>query len=340
MKSLFEQIKELEDVNWNYYSGMPGDNPPGNPFTTSNLAIEFIRGYFRQAGKEWITEELELCRLKVDRANHTVAVFFFGALLLKNTAFAKHEFFPIDVKKWYDLKLFLWFVTCLAHDVAYDREQEEGRFAKATTIDALYDELQVTHKLLDCKIEAIPQDFLSSCAPYFTRRYGQEKTDHGIYAGVRLYDVLVKNRKERKDAYKEESRAWTDDLDPHYALAAATIATHNIWLPEDEKQAEEYRNQGLGALTRRGPIAFKEGQMLYFLGLIDTIDVVKAYKPVPVLEVLKNSFIDYSATSFTITVKEPLDLGVLIKRADQAVKWLAVDVTKTDNSLTFTWKME
>jgi hypothetical protein len=80
--------------------------------------------------------------------------------------------------------------------------------------------------------------------------------------------------------------------------------------------------------------------MLYFLGLIDTIDVVKAYGDRSVEEVLKNSYITFTENSFTLTVQPPLAPVELKKRAQQAQDWLRVDITEGENWVTFSWTME
>jgi hypothetical protein len=340
--SFYQQIETILDADWDYYFGGPKNIPPAKPFVTENTAKLFIEEYFRKGGKEKITEAFPLDDLSVDRADHTVAVFFFGALLLKNTAIGKYKFFDPKVERWYDFTLFMWFVTCLAHDVAYTMEEERHLFAKAISVETLYQELGITHRLLDAKVTGVPKAFWNCIQPYFTYRNGEGRTDHGIYAGVKGFDALVKNRIEKKREVVDDSRYWEPDLDPFYAIAAATIATHNIWLPENSAKIQKYRQAGLEQLIGRGPIMFQEGPLLYFLGLIDTIDPVKAYGKagIPVLEVLQNVHMVYTSTSCTLTVTGRLDPRDLHRQAEKASEWLEIDYAEQEGGVAIHFKLD
>jgi len=323
--SLYNQIKKLDEPDWNYYFGNPGNTVLiDKPFVTRNPSKSFIKEYFRKGGKEWITEAFNLNDFLQPRADHTVAVFFFGAMLIKHTGFNQKKFYERKVEKWYNFELFMWFVTCLAHDAAFYLEKDKGLFSNAATVEELYAHLKIDYKLIEKEIAAVPSDFWANVKSYFTYRHDVIKlTDHGIYAGILAFDVLVKNRiKQHEQA--ENSLYWAEDLDPFYAIAAATIATHNMWIPETPEQIEEYRQAGLDQLIGRNPINFKESPVLYFLGLIDTIDPVKAYWEIPVLEVLENIYIDYAPDSLTMTVTGRLDPAVVIDKAHKAQAWLAI----------------
>lgn len=291
--SFYEQIEQMEESDWNYYFGGPDNVPLHKPFVTDNTAKAFMGEYFNKGGEKRITDAFDLDSFQDERANHTVAVFFLGTLLLKNTAFGRQAFFDGNIEKWYDFKLFIWFVTCLAHDASFYLEKDKGVFAESNTVEQLYGELSIDYKLLEREIGGVPQDFLACAKHYFSYRHGRGVTDHGIYAGILAFDVLVKNRIDKKNQTDVDSLYWADNLDHFYAIAAATIATHNIWLPGDKEAMDKYRQAGLEQLIGRSPVTFREGPLFYFLGLIDTIDPVKAYVDTPVLEILKNIHISY-----------------------------------------------
>jgi hypothetical protein len=219
----------------------------------------------------------------------------------------------------------MWFVTCLAHDASFTREAKENIFVKSDTIEQLYTELHIDYPLLETNIVGVPKDFLAVVKPYFTYRNNKQgKTDHGIHAGVLAYDILVKNRIKKKESEEINSLYWADDLDPFYATAAATIATHNVWIPESPEKIEDYRIAGLDQLVGREPIRFREGPLLYFLGLIDTLDPVKAYSDRPVLEVLHNIQLDYKNDTVTLVATGELKSAVLLDQAQKAKAWLAI----------------
>jgi hypothetical protein len=340
--SFYEQIEKIEESHWNYYFGGPDNIPLDKPFVTVNTAKAFMGEYFSKGGKRRIPEAFDLDSFQDARADHTVAVFFLGALLLKNTGFGSQEFFEGKIEKWYEFTLFMWFVTCLAHDAAFYLEKDRFVFAKADTVEQLYNELSIDHRLLDRNIGGVPGDLLNCVKPYFNYRHAEGRTDHGIYGGILAFDVLVKNRIDKKSQGDVDPLYWAEDLDSFYAIAAATIATHNIWLPENEETIEKYGQAGLNSLIGRAPVTFREGPLLYFLGLIDTIDPVKAYGRIgiSVLEVLKNVHIDYKQMSFTLTVSGRLEEGVLHEQAKRARDWLAIDYITADRSVTISFHIE
>ena len=106
---------------WKYYS-----NFPENQFSIENIldngneAVRFIREYFQCGGKNSIVSDISnYCR--PNRAVHSISTFFLGILLmplfrpyLSNTNYSGNN----------DLYLWLWFLTCLYHDMAYKFEND------------------------------------------------------------------------------------------------------------------------------------------------------------------------------------------------------------------------
>jgi hypothetical protein len=178
----------------------------------------------------------------------------------------------------------------------------------------------------------VTSEMFSSIEPYFKYRHSTGATDHGIYAGLLHFDLLVENRIYQKS--RPENRwDWEDYLDEQYTYAAA-IAAHNIWLPE-EKDEEKYRNNGLGPLIGKKSITFAEGPLLFFWGLVDTLDPVKAYSCLSVKFVLKNVTLDFpDSNSFRLTISPELNPDILIEKAKAARKWLNMEVALDNMSIT------
>ena len=179
---------------------------------------------------------------------------------------------------------------------------------------------------------------LDLCSAYFAYRHSHrdfKATDHGIYAGVLMFDRLVKNRR-IKASQGHNSLFWGKDLEAQYAFAAATIAVHNMWLPSPNAY-RTYRKYGLNSLIKRQPITFAEAPLLFLLGLVDTIDPVKAYSCIEPKFVLKHVCLEFrSERSFAVTVREPLDFAIMEEKAGYLTAWLNIEVEIVRQSVIIT----
>ena len=332
-QSLYQQIKTLKEAQWNYYAGAPNNKSLSVPFITGRQSNLFIKDYFHKGGKDLIADYFNLDSFGKERADHTVSIFFFGLLLFHNTEFKNQIFYDGRFSDRYDLFAYIWFMTCLGHDVAFYSERDEALWEKNPTIEALIEGAQAEHNLLARSVEHVPQDMFNLIRPYFDHRHAAGKTDHGIYAGLLSYDLLVKNRLYHHND-GDSNWTWDEYLDDIYAYCAGTVAVHNMWIPGTQAEIDEYKRHGLQALIGRPRITLKEAPLLYLLGLVDTLDPVKLYHSISPKYVLQNISLSFpSSTSFSITVSPKLDYDRLKERSDEAQKWLDVSIELSERSI-------
>jgi hypothetical protein len=340
MASLYKLIENMEEIKWNYYASFPNNNPILKPIVTDNESANFITQYFRKGGKNEAMVDFDLDHFGSQRADHTISIFFLGLILFHNSSLKDKIFFDGVVSENYEFFQFIWFVTCLSHDVAFYRENDPYLMEANTDINALKANLNIKYDLTSQQIENVPADIFELCGIYFKYRHNHPTypgMDHGIYSGILMFDRLVKNRITKK-AQQEQALLWEDFLDRHYAYAAATVAVHNIWLPK-KNDYPQYANAGLSALIRRQPINFEEAPLLFLLGLVDTIDPVKAYPNSTPKEVLKNIYLTFPGPMrFRIRVSNKLDFDTLCLKAGYLCDWLSLKVAISGRAITISIK--
>jgi hypothetical protein len=239
----------------------------------------------------------------------------------------------------YEVFPFLWFLTCLFHDFGYEYEINKKYFSKIDGITSLKKYFRIRHHLLDQNISYLPKDLIRSIPIYYQYKIASRmEIDHGIVAGLCLYDKLVKNRllKKSRRQKNNDDLLWDDCLDEQYALAGGTIATHNIWFP-DTKSKSTYIKYGLTDLINRHPITPSEAPLLFLLGLVDTIDPVKLFgsKHKKDSDVLKSVLIDFYKNEIRLSIdsRARLPFNKLRKRCKDLEPWLAVNVFDRDSCI-------
>ncbi|WP_316828587.1 hypothetical protein [Pedobacter miscanthi] len=244
------------------------------------------------------------------------------------------------VSKNYEFFQFIWFVTCLSHDAAFYSEHDSDLIDANPDISSLKRHLNIEYDLTFRKVADVPEDMFRLSSAYYKFRHGHLShhcVDHGIYAGLLMYDRLVKNRLAKKAA-NDNTLLWEEYLDDHYAYAAATVAVHNIWLPK-KQDYQMYSDAGLSELIGRAPIKFTEAPLLFLLGLVDTIDPIKAYPNLTPKEVLKNIYLTFPAPMcFTIRVSKKLDFETLYIKSGYLNDWLLLKVDVSGRSITISIK--
>lgn len=125
-----------------------------------------------------------------------------------------------------------------------------------------------------------------------------------------------------------------------YALASATIATHNIWFPE-HKDRKNYKKYELNTLINHKQISYREAPLLFLLGLVDTIDPIKIYNRENynsnyVLDNVKLE-IDNEAIKLSIQPGNSLDIDKIFNKVNAIDKWLNIKIQKNCNSLEIKW---
>ena len=280
MSSLLEKFKDMPNFEWDYYFG----NMLQNPFEEINKTNfnEFNEKYFRSSGKIEIIERfLEHVKISPDRAVHTVSVFFLGIHIWKNT-----NLHPIFLKDTNNIRgnptfQFVWFLSILFHDYAESIEENLNCY----DLDDLYRNYSIDHKLPDVEIvEHIDQRLFRLIKNYFAyRRYSMKSIDHGILAGIYIYDGLIKIRRKKElegNSENDNGLNWHFSLEPLYATAAAAIACHNMWTTKkNSKEHSDYIKFELDKLIRPTfrKIKIESNALLFLFGLVDTIDPIKYF---------------------------------------------------------------
>ena len=337
MEKLLDKINELDQSQWDYYFNHSKRSLNKPRFERNNHA-KFIESYFKRGGKANIFKKyFNIEKSLLHRSTHTVSIFFIGILIYFNTKIK-------EIMNWgtnppeYDVFQFVWFITCLFHDFGYDYEMRNKDYlSKIWDIDSLKKSLKIKYDLLDEDPDYIPKDLYRSISKYFLyNRFKRKKIDHGIVAGIYLYDKLVKNRHYKKRrSNNDDGLLWGDYLDSQYALAGATIAIHNIWFPDNTSE-EFYKQFELDCLINRKPISLNEAPLLFLLGLVDTIDPIKLYaKKYSNLEILNGILIDCSESEIRLSVApdSKLSFDDLKNKCKSLKPWLKVNVLSNDSQV-------
>ncbi|TAJ08196.1 hypothetical protein DMA11_21435 [Marinilabiliaceae bacterium JC017] len=338
MKSIKQHIIELDQSDWDYYTDF-STNPLSNPFQDQTSHSEFIEKYFKRSGKEIVLNLINIKKEEIHKANHTNSIFFLGILLHKNTEVKKEYFKELNPSGYKEFP-FIWFLTCLFHDFGVAHESDIDLLNKIYDLDNLKSHLKIDHCLLNRKIAGIEKVLFSHIRQYFTyRRIIHKRIDHGICAGLYFYDRLIKNRIE-KEKVRNNELFWGKKLEKQYALVAATIATHNIWFPNDET-ACDYIKFEMKSLINLKPISLKHYPLLYLLGVVDTIDPIKIFTSSHSDDyIMENLNLSFSTNMMIIENKSDseLDFNKLLLKADNFNGWLNVETKKEKNRLTIIMK--
>ncbi len=363
MNTILTEIKNLKVEDWDYYNRNERNGILNNPFDNKSDHLSFIEEYFKRGGKEKIIFDIikhfeeygaeygagsnfNVKDFLRKRAAHSNTVFFIGILLYRNTILKNYidECFVKDADN--RNFLFCWFLTALFHDFGYYYEKKSSNFRKIIDIETLKKFFKIKYNLLNYKkIKCIHADLYSCIRNYLLyRRFNskhENKIDHGILAGLLLYDALLKNRIEH-EKNNDYGLYWGRKLNKFYAQIAAVIATHNIWLPTNE-DLEEYKKFGMDSLINMRPLKINESPLLFLLGIVDTIDPVKIYRNYEQPNTILNRLlISYTSNQITIAKADSkgpnLDFSKIIDRTRNLSNWLDVCIKSEVNKIKITLK--
>lgn len=326
MKSLYQYIEDLETNKWHYYYGIDNNTP--RPFIDNTDYIGFIFNHFQQGGKMRIFEWSNISPNDIKRPNHICSVFFLGIILYNQTKFSK-KYKLKESPVGYATFPFIWFLIALFHDNAYCMEDEK-QLQNVSTIPELIAEFNIEHSLFDRKFSKC-RELLDSRENYFLFRKQKCKVvDHGILGGMLLFDRLVKIRREQKKA-DENTLFWGRRLENQYKTAANAISIHNIWLPQEGFE-DIYRQFNLEKLIGFKPVKFKDFPLFYILGIVDTIEPLKAFESRSSLTdvgILKSIDLEFGENFLLMKKNDKLDVDldfeILAKRAKSLKNWLDID---------------
>ena len=338
MKSFRQHITELKQEDWDYYSEISYKRL-ANPFINGKGHISFVQKYFNRSGKGKVLKFIDFIpgkRLDKNRIVHSNSIFFLGILLNKNTSL-KYSDYNKTNKPGYNVFSFIWFLTCLFHDFGFTLEDDKKLAGDIDTIDKMNNKYGITNNLLEAN-SLFREHILTKCIEqYFNYRIVECKVvDHGISAGLYFYDRLFKIREE-KEFTKTHPLYWGKDLLQQYAEACFAIATHNIWLPNKQNISKYISHQLDSLVNDFKPIKFSDFPMLYLLGIVDTIDPVKAYKDeYSATKVLDEIILDFKSNKITIMVVEgsSLNLNRISEKACNLIGWLDVGIHASADKVT------
>lgn len=352
--NLYISFQQLPRERWKYYSIAPEMD-----FGCFNhdSAYKFIRGTYDVGSKDRIFDVGFQQRFKQSgKHQHTVALYFLGCLLSEviNDSLREHlaTFISGVGDDWYDF-LYTWFLTCLYHDTAAIIEKNEWN-VEFPNIDFYLGKYDVQYNVYEhCWVNPTlkPYTYSESLVKnYF--RYRVEhclSIDHGIIAGYLLYDRLVKNYNEAwehcrtnhhncYDCFYYKGLNWRKEHMSHFAIVADAIISHNIWRSENTHDSRAiYRQYGLNPLlySKSNRIRMSDNPLLFFLGLLDTIEPLKFFSVVHPNVVLN---------SINIHANNENEINILIhdsiliandwfEKIKSMEKWLAVTVYVSKNSV-------
>ena len=272
------------------------------------------------------------------RCAHIVFTFLLGVFIYDKAKIIK-DAIDIKVKKLlkdagHDDFAFLWFLICLFHDLGYAEENKKEN-SKAELC-------WVCGKKLG-KCAGVPRLYEDSYQRYFHYRKTEHNvTDHGVFAGLKMYEDLCRIQKEQKELNPNED-VWRDELIPLYNLSSWVVLAHNIWFAKDTEtdKCATYRKYELDELilkTEKGgcrikkyPINPKKYPVLFLFCLVDLAEPMKQFKNPDCCN--KIDF-EIGPDQISITSKIPCMLNdQYLQNLAQASDWLAV-TTKTDNQVT------
>lgn len=368
MKSIYAHIQDLKPKEWDYYITRNVQTEQNSLLTIDDWNNKkehesFIEEYLRVSGKLEIINNFENPKISLNnfqRAAHTNSVFFLGCI------FYKKFNFPINFKRedGHDEFYFIWFLTSLVHDFGYqiencssiktDLSQEItnniSSFKSFYNIDSKKDLLNTKYSL-----EPNTKILLDHVPKYFKARkngkLGRDnsgKIDHGIAAGLLLFDSLLKNRKEReklnsikeKNGEETDGLFWGKELENFYAIASSAIATHNMRRGCEKTDTlntilEEYEMEKL-IINEKGNIkklSFEEDSFAFLFALADTLEPLKFYDNCfDRQDILESITFEINADNIIFENKNPkLDFKAFIKSVKSLEDWLEVDVPDITN---------
>jgi hypothetical protein len=348
MTTLLEAYQNLDKSVWDYYDGFRQAGGIRNPFVSNPNAAaahqQFIRKYFRLSGKEELLQQFgNLDMLYDTRAFHTDSVFFLGLVIRENTILKTHLLNAKKSKLNYPIFPFLWFLSVLFHDFAMRIEDNSDDYPMLSELDGLLAYYDIEHNILDKIPREADENLFGLIRQYYSYRHQDNKVDHGILAGIYLYDRLVKIRRQ-KSSQANAVLSWHHSLEKRYALAASAIACHNMWtIPAGHPITAAYTANGLEYLVQPqfNEISVQNFPLLFLFGIVDTIDPVKLYiQEHNVEDILKNIIVSFTKRTIRLVNAQasPLNFQRLVDKANGLGGWMAVEVDHGTDWLTISFK--
>ncbi len=319
-------------------------------FTQAN-AQQFIEKYFEVSGKGPVINLINIEQeIKYEKSQHTVSLFFLGLSLfdiITTDIENQIKSFSNNISDiQYDTFDYIWFLTCLYHDIASGIE-DKNVYSK-NNLNFYLENYNINHNLFNHTWEKnhpylYSQELITN---YFQYVLEDNKIEHGIIAGFLLYDKLIKNydimyhlsNDNNYDDFDYENLSFKQHHKNYYAYAAHAIMGHNVWYSKDKLL---YKKWGLEALisSPNNKIKIKEHPLLFYLGVLDTIEPIKKLSENNnENEILENIKISYTPKTKTITIKytdklnKEKKIEEWIKSINSLEDWLDLEVHSLENN--------
>jgi hypothetical protein len=342
LKSILKEIEALK--RWDYYERKEEYKlDKVKDWNDENEHKKFIEDFLRISGKDVVLNHFSINLEQLSRKIHTNSVFFLGCLFYEKLNIDDLlNFQREDGNQEFN---FIWFLSALIHDFYHDKERKLEEFTEINedikSIEVINDLLEYIEKNQLVQENKKIKNLFEVIPNYFKYRFNDGKIDHGIFTGIKLFDSLEKNRKERKEqvanGVENGVLYWGDDLISIYAQASLSITMHNIWSSgKKDEIKEKYRKFGLESLitgeTKIFPISIKDNPLLFLLGLVDTIEPIKTFNCVTPQYVLENIMISFNKKQNQITIKNKKNSGLDFEKLKENInglnEWLDIKIPK------------
>ena len=282
VKNIYREISKNRNY-WEYYNSQQINAPNiGNKKECCN----FIREYINLSEKVYCNLYKDINNLNRDkdqfpRSSHIVSTFFLGLYFFKRAKckyIRKNILEKIGKLSYFSNKredtdkqfTYIWFMTCLFHDLGYKKEYKGAKIPN--------------HEINDKNI-SIPIFFRKVYKKYYEYR---KQKEHGIYAGLTFDRDLCEIRSWKKGNTDSELY-WGEELEELYHYVAWVILAHNIWMiREGSEREDEYKMNELNCLILQNEkfnnvdvykeynIKFEDYPLFVFFCIIDSIDPIKS----------------------------------------------------------------
>lgn len=280
---LLDNSKEIISAN-SRFSILNGWDLRKNVINAHNTVVELFKAF----GKgDYQTNKLleDVKNLEDVRCAHIIFTFLLGLHIYNNSEKIRNKVENQTKKLLTDAGHeddfpFLWFLICLFHDLGYS-DENKGKESNINHHWACENKIKVS--------DGIPQSLINTYLNYFIyRKIEHSKTDHGIYAGLKMFPDLCEIR-EKMSALNQGKDVWRKELIPLYKLASSVVLVHNMWFAKDTDTETccKYRKYQLDQLilkTKNGgeeikdfPIKLSKHPLLFLFCLVDLIEPMKRF---------------------------------------------------------------
>ncbi len=346
-RTIWDLYTELfnNPTQWKYYSSFDEKAYSLNSILDDgNMAIKFIRDYFEYGGKNMIAEDIErYC--KPDRAAHSISTFFLGITLLP--LFKKRHanaHIPVD-----NIFLWLWFLTCLYHDMAYKFEDNRcfcpslGKFSR---------DKRIQYKIFGnskIKLKGANKKTVRAYYQYRIKECGC--VDHGIVGGMLLYDSLrINYEKVYQDCQRNDSTINHNDFywdrlhfsESHfgeYEKCANAIIQHNLWFKSQEDRGYElYKKYHLDDLTYLSDKPYYKDWLTALLVFCDSIEPLKRFPSCNPSSLLRKIKLKYDENEMYLEIgfmASCMNVAPYINGILKMNDWTNMSVKSNGNTISF-----